>query len=47
MKVFEEEGLVKGKAAVFYLGKMIDIPVYLNAKDILVAQAEINAKVKK
>ena len=37
----------KGKAAVSYLGKMVDTPVYLNAKDILAAQAEIDAKVKK
>lgn len=47
VKVFEEEGLAKGKAAVSYLGKMVDTPVYLNAKDILAAQAEIDAKVKK
>lgn len=44
VKVFEEEGLAKGKAAVSYLGKMVDTPVYLNAKDILAAQAEIDAK---
>ena len=47
VKVFEEEGLAKGKAAFSYLGKMVDTPVYLNAKDILAAQAEIDAKVKK
>ena len=46
VKVFEEEGLAKGKAAVSYLGKMVDTPVYLNAKDILAAQAGIDAKAK-
>lgn len=46
VKVFEEEGLAKGKAAVSYLGKMVDTPVYLNAKDILAAQAEIDAQGK-
>ena len=44
VKVFEEEGLAKGKAAVSFNGKMVDTPVYLNAKDILAAQAEIDAK---
>ncbi|BCV20232.1 HpcH/HpaI aldolase/citrate lyase family protein [Moorella sp. Hama-1] len=44
VKVFEEEGIAKGKAAVSYNGKMVDTPVYLNAKDILAAQAEIDAK---
>ncbi len=44
VKVFEEEGLAKGKAAVSYLGKMVDTPVYDNARDILAAQAEIDAK---
>jgi len=44
VKVFEEEGIAKGKAAVSYNGKMVDTPVYLNAKDILAAQAEIEAK---
>jgi len=47
VKVFEEEGIAKGKAAVSYNGKMVDTPVYLNAKDILAAQAEIEAKEKK
>ncbi|KLU62172.1 citrate lyase subunit beta [Peptococcaceae bacterium CEB3] len=46
VKVFEEEGIAKGKAAVSYLGKMVDTPVYLNAQDILAAQAEIDAKTK-
>jgi len=44
VKVFEEEGLAKGKAAVSFNGKMVDTPVYLNAKDILASQAEIAAK---
>lgn len=44
VKCFEEEGIAKGKAAVSYQGKMVDTPVYLNAKDILAAQAEIDAK---
>lgn len=44
VKVFEEEGIAKGKAAVSYLGKMVDTPVYENAKDILAAHAEIEAK---
>jgi citrate lyase subunit beta/citryl-CoA lyase len=44
VQVFEEEGLAKGKAAVSYNGKMVDTPVYLNAQDILAAQAEIDAK---
>jgi len=44
VKVFEEEGLAKGKAAVSYQGKMVDTPVYQNALDILAAQAEIDAK---
>ena len=44
VKVFEEEGIAKGKAAVSFNGKMVDTPVYLNAKDILAAQAEIDAK---
>lgn len=44
VKVFEEEGLAKGKAAVSYKGKMVDTPVYDTAKNILTAQAEIDAK---
>lgn len=44
VKVFEEEGLAKGKAAVSFNGKMVDTPVYLNAQDILAAHAEIVAK---
>lgn len=47
VKVSEEEGLARDKAVVPYLGKIVDTLVYLNAKDILAAQAEIDAKVKK
>ena len=42
-KVFEEEGLAKGKAAVSYNGKMVDTPVYDNALQILRTMAEIKA----
>jgi citrate lyase subunit beta/citryl-CoA lyase len=42
-KVFEEEGIAKGKAAVTYLGKMVDTPVYENAMQILNTMAEIHA----
>jgi len=43
VKVFEEEGLAKGAAAVSYKGKMVDTPVYENAKTILKAVEEIAA----
>jgi len=46
-KVFEEEGIAKGSAAVSYKGKMVDTPVYGGALKILEAQAEIEAKEKK
>ncbi|WP_088226656.1 CoA ester lyase [Desulfosporosinus sp. FKB] len=46
VKVFEEEAIAKGKAAVSYNNKMVDTPVYLNAVDILKAQAEINEKLR-
>ena len=46
-KVFEEEGIAKGSAAVTYKGKMVDTPVYVGALKILEAQAEIAAKDKK
>lgn len=42
-KVFEEEGIAKGSAAVTYLGKMVDTPVYENAMQILRTIAEIKA----
>jgi len=42
-KVFEEEGIAQGSAAVTYLGKMVDTPVYENAMQILRTMAEIQA----
>ena len=42
-KVFEEEGIAKGSAAVTYLGKMVDTPVYENALQILRTMDEIKA----
>jgi len=42
-KVFEEEGIAKGAAAVTYKGKMVDTPVYENALMILRTMAEIQA----
>jgi len=47
VKIFEEEGIAKGSAAVSYKGKMVDTPVYIGAKRILETQAEIKAKEKK
>jgi citrate lyase subunit beta / citryl-CoA lyase len=47
VKVFEEEGLAKGKAAVTYKGKMVDTPVYDNARTILSTRDEIAAFDKK
>jgi len=44
VKVFEEEGIAKGSAAVAYKGKMVDTPVYIGAKKILEAMAEIEAR---
>ncbi|MDR0433634.1 MAG: CoA ester lyase [Gracilibacteraceae bacterium] len=44
VKVFVEEGLNKGKAAVSFNGKMVDTPVYLNALDIMNAHKEIQEK---
>lgn len=43
VKVFETEGLAKGKAAVSYKGKMVDTPVYDNARTILAIRDEIAA----
>ena len=40
-KVFEEEGIAKGAAAVTYKGKMVDTPVYENALQILRTIEEI------
>ena len=42
-KVFEEEGIAKGSAAVSYKGKMVDTPVYENAQQILRTIEEIKA----
>ena len=42
-KVFEEEGIAKGSAAVSYKGKMVDTPVYENALQILRTMEEIRA----
>ena len=42
-KVFEEEGIAKGAAAVTYQGKMVDTPVYENALQILRTMEEIRA----
>jgi citrate lyase subunit beta/citryl-CoA lyase len=49
-KVFEEEGIAKGSAAVSYKGNMVDTPVYENALTILRTIEEIKAaeaKIKK
>jgi citrate lyase subunit beta/citryl-CoA lyase len=43
VKVFEEEGIAKGAAAVSYQGKMVDTPVYENAKTVLAIMAEISS----
>ena len=43
VKVFEEEGIAKGAAAVSYMGKMVDTPVYDNARTILATMKEIFA----
>jgi citrate lyase subunit beta/citryl-CoA lyase len=43
VKVFEEEGIAKGAAAVSYMGKMVDTPVYENARTILAIMEEIAA----
>lgn len=42
--MFEKEALAKGLAAVSYKGKMVDTPVYENARTILALMAEIQAK---
>lgn len=46
-RVFEEEGIAKGSAAVSYKGKMVDTPVYIGALKILEAQVEIETREKK
>ena len=39
--MFEKEGIAMGKAAVAFKGKMVDTPVYENAKTILAQEKEI------
>jgi citrate lyase subunit beta/citryl-CoA lyase len=41
VKIFEEEGIAKGAAAVSFKGKMVDTPVYENARQILATMKEI------
>jgi citrate lyase subunit beta / citryl-CoA lyase len=47
VEVFEKEGIAKGMAAVSYKGKMVDTPVYDNARTILKTMEEIAAFDKK
>ena len=47
VEAFETEALAKGTAAISYKGKMVDTPVYENAKGILQVMAEIEEKVAK
>ena len=47
VKVFEEEGIAKGLAAINYKGQMVDTPVYDNARSVLAAMEEIAAFEKK
>ncbi len=47
VKVFEEDGIAKGSAAVTLNGHMVDTPVYINAKTILDGVTQIEAKEKK
>lgn len=44
VEAFEKEGLAKGLAAISYKGKMVDTPVYENARTILAMMEEIKAK---
>jgi citrate lyase subunit beta/citryl-CoA lyase len=41
VKIFEEEGIAKGAAAVSFKNKMVDTPVYENARQILATMKEI------
>ena len=43
VELFEKEGIAMGKAAVAFKGKMVDTPVYENAKTILSQEKEISA----
>ncbi len=47
VKVFEEEGIAKGSAAVTLNGHMVDTPVYMNAMKILDAAKQIEEKERK
>jgi citrate lyase subunit beta/citryl-CoA lyase len=47
VEAFEKEALAKGLAAISYKGKMVDTPVYENAKTILQMVEEIEAKERK
>lgn len=44
VEAFEKEALAKGLAAISYKGKMVDTPVYENARTILAVMEEIQAK---
>jgi citrate lyase subunit beta/citryl-CoA lyase len=46
VKVFEEEGIAKGSAAVTLDGHMVDTPVYMNALQILDTSKQIEEKEK-
>jgi citrate lyase subunit beta/citryl-CoA lyase len=47
VKVFEEEGIAKGLAAINHKGQMVDTPVYESAKATLAVMEEITAFDKK
>jgi len=47
VKLFEEEGIAKGSAAVSYNNKMVDTPVYIGAKKVIETLAAIESKGKK
>jgi citrate lyase subunit beta/citryl-CoA lyase len=44
VEAFEKDALAKGLAAISYKGKMVDTPVYENARTILAVMEEIEAK---
>jgi citrate lyase subunit beta/citryl-CoA lyase len=44
VEAFEKDALAKGLAAISYKGKMVDTPVYENARTILAVMEEIQAK---
>ena len=47
VKVFEEEGIAKGLAAINHKGQMVDTPVYESARATLAVMEEITAFDKK